>query len=235
MKKGHIIFYAVLIICVVGLIWALVKSCEDPKPDIKVTGTDSISYWQNKYKETIASQKATEQDFAKAREGMLDSLADHYNTKVKYIREALIIAQKGQEQLTPHDTVIIEYEKPQGDCPPQIRTLSQAFESPYYFSEVTINAQFPDSSTNDIQSVDTLNVLWKEVKEGNIFNRRHYLQLDIKNANPNNLIEGIEAYRKALPKPKRFGIGVQGGYGFSSGFVPKPYVGVGVSYNLIRL
>lgn len=235
MKKGHIIFYAVLIICVGLLIYFLFKTCNNPKPDIKVTGTDSTVYWKNKYGESIASQKAKEEDFAKAKEGMLDSLADHYNTKVKFIREALIIAQRGKETLTPHDTVIIEYEKPQGDCPPQIRTLRQAFESPYYLSEVTINAAFPDSSTNDIQSVDTLTVLWKEVREGNIFNRRHYLQLDIKNANPNNLITGIEAYRKALPKPKRFGIGVQGGYGFSSGLTPKPYMGVGVSYNLIRL
>lgn len=39
-----------------------------------------------------------------------------------------------------------------------------------------------------------------------------------------------------IPKdsPKKFGIGIQGGYGFSTDFKPKPYVGVGISYSILR-
>lgn len=51
-------------------------------------------------------------------------------------------------------------------------------------------------------------------------------------ANPNTRIEGLSLL-ELRPKPKRFGIGPQAGIGYNGkGFAP--YLGVGVSYNLVN-
>lgn len=49
----------------------------------------------------------------------------------------------------------------------------------------------------------------------------------------NDIINYQEKIIKIKPKPKRFGIGIQTGYGFTSDKIT-PYVGVGVSFNLVR-
>lgn len=59
------------------------------------------------------------------------------------------------------------------------------------------------------------------------------LMLDAFSHNPNTTIEGLTAIKISKAKPKKFGIGVNVGYGFD-GKVWKPVVGVGVNYNLIR-
>lgn len=43
-----------------------------------------------------------------------------------------------------------------------------------------------------------------------------------------------EDYKQAL-KPKRFGLGIQAGYGVGKSIMPTPYIGIGISYNFIRL
>ncbi|VDH16090.1 Uncharacterised protein [Algoriella xinjiangensis] len=49
----------------------------------------------------------------------------------------------------------------------------------------------------------------------------------------NTIVNYQDKIIKIKPKPKRFGIGIQTGYGFNSDKIT-PYVGVGVSFNLVR-
>jgi len=44
----------------------------------------------------------------------------------------------------------------------------------------------------------------------------------------------IESIRVDMPKPKKYGIGLQIGWGLTKELKTSPYIGVGLSYNLIR-
>ena len=44
----------------------------------------------------------------------------------------------------------------------------------------------------------------------------------------------VSSIKFDMPKPKRYGIGVQIGYGITREFKLSPYVGIGLSYNAIR-
>lgn len=57
----------------------------------------------------------------------------------------------------------------------------------------------------------------------------------VKNYNPYSSVSEISAVSlQGLPKPKKFGLGVHVGYGINSSFRVAPYIGIGVSYNVIR-
>jgi hypothetical protein len=57
----------------------------------------------------------------------------------------------------------------------------------------------------------------------------------VKNYNPYSSVSEISAISlQGFPKPKKFGVGVHLGYGINSSFKIQPYIGVGVSYNVIR-
>lgn len=59
--------------------------------------------------------------------------------------------------------------------------------------------------------------------------------IDISSPDKNLKINGVENFTKDITTPaNKFGLGVQAGYGLSSDMKVAPYIGLGVSYNLIR-
>ena len=56
----------------------------------------------------------------------------------------------------------------------------------------------------------------------------------VHNFNPHTETSDIKTYQVTVPKQKRLGIGIQGGYGLGAGGLT-PYIGVGLSYNLFYL
>lgn len=52
--------------------------------------------------------------------------------------------------------------------------------------------------------------------------------------NPYSSVKEMRAVNLSMPPPKKFGLGIQAGYGLSTDFKPQPFIGLGVSYNLIR-
>ncbi len=57
----------------------------------------------------------------------------------------------------------------------------------------------------------------------------------VKNYNPYSSVSEISAISlQGFPRPKKFGLGVQLGYGINSSFRVQPYIGIGLSYNVIR-
>lgn len=220
---------AILIILI--LIGVFAKKCDGNK--VVVTGPlDSVIYWKDKYNNEVASLKGYEAQFAYEEKKLLDSIAKVHNSKVKYIKEYLTVTEEGKTVIVTKDKPVITYvDSGKGK---EIKNVFQMFENPYYIAEATIDLTGKDSSKLALQTVDTLSVVWKEVKEGNIFHRKTFLQLDVTNKNPYNQITGLQAYRVALPKPKKFGVGIVAGYGFSDGITPRVFIGAGISYNPIR-
>lgn len=69
---------------------------------------------------------------------------------------------------------------------------------------------------------------------------KHYFN-DVFSSDPRVTIGGVRRFTLPEPTPKKFGIGLQAGYGFPivpaptfSFQPPAPYIGIGFSYNLVR-
>jgi hypothetical protein len=85
-----------------------------------------------------------------------------------------------------------------------------------------------DSKTTEL-SVEMTNEYGVTVKK-----KKGKYEAIVSNKNPYSTVKDMAAYSLSMPKPKRFGIGVSVGYGITSNLKPTPYIGVGLSYNLIR-
>lgn len=81
------------------------------------------------------------------------------------------------------------------------------------------------------EPVVTLSLKKKAVKE--LFKKDEYI-VSYVDKNPYSRTTQLVNVSLAQKAPKRFGIGVQAGYGFQQGIMPRPYVGIGLSYNFIR-
>lgn len=78
-----------------------------------------------------------------------------------------------------------------------------------------------------------LNLL-KYDKKGSLLGAKK-TYIDISSPDKNLKINGVENFTKDISSPPtKFGLGVQAGYGVSSDMKASPYIGLGVSYNLIR-
>lgn len=225
----------VLLCIIFAACFFLVKQCHTPKPDI-IAAVDSVQYWKNKFGQENASIKQREQDYYKATKGYIDSIAKLHNTNAGLIKEILSWQMKGSVVITEPGKPVIKYKRDtvQGECP-VIDYAEQHFTDPYYNALVTIPLNNDFASILTLQTFDTLRAVTKIVKEGGLFNRRQYLQVDVVNTNPYSKITGLQVYRQPLPKQKRFGIGLQAGYGFGNDLKPTIFIGAGISYNLIRL
>lgn len=71
--------------------------------------------------------------------------------------------------------------------------------------------------------------------EGKWFKRKKSF-VEVISHNPYSDVKTLRTYRVSQPKPKKYGLGIQAGYGvtLNSNSILTPYVGVGISYNLIR-
>lgn len=58
--------------------------------------------------------------------------------------------------------------------------------------------------------------------------------VDVINYNPYSSVQSLRTYQVSLPQPKKFGLGIQSGIGFGNELKPTPYIGIGLSYNLIN-
>lgn len=229
MTKENKIVIAVLVVAF-AVMFFLYK-CNRDRQAIVTTPTDSF-YWRDKYNNEVASRKGLEEQFGYKEKHLLDSIAEIHKVKPDRIKEYVTVYQEGKATIVTHDRPVITYvDSGRGK---EIKNVFQMFENPYYLVEATIDLSGLDSSFALIETVDTLSVVWKEVREGRLFNKKRFLQLDVTNKNPYNHITGLDAYRVPLPKPKKFGIGVVGGYGFANGIEPRPFIGVGLNYSIIR-
>lgn len=216
------------------------RSCNKKTSGTQVPWTDSVSYWKNEYGKEFASRKAAADQFAISRSIDLDSMASLFNGKTKLLQEVAVLKQKGSVVIkTPGAPTIVFKEKRDtvsGECL-TIDRVEQDFSSPYYKAHAIIPLN-GDSSSLKLETYDTLAYVARLVREGGLFNRKTFLQIDASNSNPDNKITGLDVYRKALPRPKKIGIGFQvgGRVTVTKTFLPavKPYFGFGATYSIIR-
>lgn len=100
---------------------------------------------------------------------------------------------------------------------------SKDFEDKWITTEIRMNK---DSSFLSLKSRDSLTIVI------GIDKKKPFAE--ITSYSPYTEVKKLRTYQVSLPPPKKFGIGIQAGYGFSEGLKPRPYVGIGVSYNFIR-
>jgi hypothetical protein len=230
------IYFAIGVSLFLWMLLAPPASCNGKV--VVVSPIDSTIHWKNKAGDSVISQKGYEEQFAVIKKKIADSIAKVYRSRINDLQELLIIssitkaeipAEPGTKETDYYPVVVND------DCPGQVRTLAQTFSNEHYRVFVRIGVESSYDSMH-LERFDTTTVLWSWEKEGNIFNRKRFLQLDISSADPDNKIN-VLPYRKPQEKAKRFGIGAQLGATLTfKNFRPalKPYIGAGISYNLIR-
>lgn len=93
-----------------------------------------------------------------------------------------------------------------------------------------IGVNFDSDSSNTTVSIQVEN----EYTVSLVKKKKKYEAI-VKNYNPYSSVSEISAVSlQGFPRPKKFGLGVHLGYGINSSFRVQPYIGVGVSYNVIR-
>lgn len=229
----------ILLAVVVTLLIFYMKGCFTPRStDREGQLQDSVFFWRDSAGRAVTSIRAKESDFNYIEKQYKDSIAGLLKTESKYLKEIISLKEKGQVVITVP-----------GDAPPavikyvdtgrtQIESVSQVFSNPWYQAIVDINLHDNLKSQLQLQTFDSLLISWKTVKTGNLFTRKSYLQLDVKNSNPYNTITQAQAYRVPPPDPKKWGIGifVGWGYGFNAsgpqwGY---PIIGLGLERTFIR-
>ncbi len=215
------------------------QGCFKPRPGIvEKPMQDSIIFWKTKLGDSIKSLRAKEADFADIHQKDLDSIARLLDTKSDLVQEIISLKSHGQVTLpaAPEKPPVIVYvDSGKGE---KIESITQVFSNPYYQVVAQIHPDNYNLSTAQVQTFDSLLLTWKYVKTGGLFNRKTYLQLDVKNANPYNEIYQAEAFRRAPVDPPKWGIGIFAGWGYGfnvvGGNYGYPIIGVGITRTFIR-
>jgi len=127
-----------------------------------------------------------------------------FKTQIKYVYDTLY--QDGDTILVPLQKYAVHHND---------RWMSVNFDSDSSNTEISIK----------VENEYTVSLVKKKKKYEAI----------VKNYNPYSSVSEISAVSlQGFPKPKKFGLGVHLGYGINSSFRIAPYIGVGVSYNVIR-
>ena len=104
-----------------------------------------------------------------------------------------------------------------------------------YKEYVTYSFEYKDRwvSFNAAVDMDNSKFTLESKNEYSIFvnNKKGYVE--VQSLNPYSKVEDIKMYSNKI-KRKRFGLGVHVGYGMTSDLQLRPYLGLGISYNLIN-
>jgi len=93
-----------------------------------------------------------------------------------------------------------------------------------------VNVNFDSDSSNT-----TINIQVENEYTVSLVKKKKKYEAIVKNYNPYSSVSEISAVSlQGFPRPKKFGLGVHLGYGINSSFRVQPYIGIGVSYNVIR-
>jgi hypothetical protein len=232
----------IVVLAVLALIAYLLNlaGCFKKQPPVIPTGVIDTLHSVNKAGDSVLSLKGNERDFGVIEKRIIDSIAGVYSTTVKNLHELIVAQTRTISGLRSAGPTVITYKpdtlgKPKtgNDCPPELLAVSKVFSNNYRRSKVYIDLANEEYSYDSTTSYDTITALWKRVNEGNLFNRRHYIQLDISTANPETKVTGLMAYRIPDKKPKKFGVGPSAGAALIRGKF-QPYIGVSFNWNLIR-
>ncbi len=191
---------------------------------------DSVRHYKDKYGRSVSSIGVLEVQNAKQ---VLDLKSD--KEIVKYLQSE-IKKYKGQKpevitvvkETVKFDTIIetdstIIYIDSAGNK--EVEYLVD-FNGPWVFLSGKVNSKTSDISIELDNKYSVAFIKNRRTKKMEVF---------VTNENPYCEISEMLAYKVTMPKPKKFGLGVMAGYGINvTNAQPAPFIGVGISYNLIR-
>jgi len=178
---------------------------------------DTITYYKNEIGQEIAHRK-TIQGGKESLQILLTKQIDSTRQLKRMVSGFKKVDAAGNiTQLVKVDSVFIPYYS-------DTRFRSQ---SKNYFVEGFATDQ--GLKINTLEIPNTLSFVIGKTK--GFFNSEYRIEA----VNSNELIKtiGLDSYT-FKERPKRLGIGLQVGYGLGANFSLAPYIGIGVSYNLIR-
>lgn len=200
---------------------------------------DSLTYYRNKDSNNVATisilQFEAEKDFLalQTKDGSMQDLqriVEEYKGKLtegSSVTSALVetVNQlKQATQIVKHDTVIVSKENGYVE-----NWIYPTYRDTIVDEWIEYYAQMDkDSSTLNLKVNNKFSiVIGKDKKKGSF--------ADITTLNPYSKVKEFRTYQvtKPVEKPKRFGFGASGGATYYDGKV-RPYIGLGLNYNLIR-
>lgn len=226
MKNKNIFGWFILIFIIIITVLC-VKACDNSirKENLKLIESlnDSISYYRDKNGVLHSKITAIEVDNIEKFKNLniknkeikeLQELIKKY----KNVQSATIFKTKTEiKEIFKTDTVVIN------------DTLLPVYKSDFMLYGGTDKLQVyghirmeKDSTALELHMIDRFKIITHKEKDRII--------LDISNENPYSVTESQRAVIK-IPKQKRFGLGVNAGYGISKNGL-SPYIGLGVNYNL---
>jgi hypothetical protein len=122
------------------------------------------------------------------------------------------------------------------DCDSTTADTTKAIKLPFGFSERNKWYQFDGAFDNDGVLNFALTVpLAVDVVTGYDKTAKEYKAI-VKTDNPYVQFNGVRSLKLDLQKPKKYGIGVQVGYGIplNNPLELRPYIGLGIQYSIIR-
>lgn len=236
--KDWLLITAVVII--IGLLF-YIKGCGG-NTVVSQDKVDSLA-WINKLGDSVKSVLGTKEALASENIELRDSIAKIYGYNKDRIDFLLATNLSLQHQIEDQEPAVI-VEPP--DLPVNFDnniTLTKAIVDSikksvvlrHVFRDKFDTADVTMGRTNDIKlkvsSGITIASGW--VKQKGWFKPDLY-RVDLSFTNPAFKADGLKSFVAPPPRPKRFGIGIQIGYGWQTGLNPAPYIGAGISYNIIR-
>lgn len=205
--------------CAILLLGIQYKQQQNDKQQLISSLNDSLSYYKDKYNvlhsktnsnKTCISQTELNSKNAKIQE--LQKLLEKYKSPQPTRKTEI-------KEIIKTDTIVVN------------DTSLPVYRSDFMLYGGTNKLQVygsikmqKDSTALELHTIDRFNVVTHKEKNN--------LILYISNENPYSVIEYQKKVVK-LPKQKKFGLGVNAGYGLSKNGL-SPYIGLGVNYNIIE-
>jgi len=151
----------------------------------------------------------------------LQSKVSYYKDKAESVTNFNVVGNVSGSSLNKIDTIYVDTI--------QVKTV---YSSQFFDPWIRLNTKtMIDSTLFDLSYNDTYTVTQLNDKDG--------IYVEIINQSPYVKVDNIRTFRIKTPiyEPKRWGIGVQIGYGINhidNKFQTSPYIGIGVSYNLFN-
>jgi hypothetical protein len=90
-----------------------------------------------------------------------------------------------------------------------------------------------DSIFRNIKTINELEIITGYQKNRWIFFNSPDLEVKVKNLNPNTVTQELRSFN-VKNETNRFSLGASGGVMWIPGLNPKPYIGIGINYDIIR-
>jgi hypothetical protein len=232
-----------MILITLALIFFSVSTCKSSREIEQSTGIntalkDSMKTWKDKEGKFVAHISLLEgynsKDFialasADKKIQELQKLVSKYESQIKKGGNVTIINTDSKIQVTVPSKVT--------ETPIKIGdTIYASYESNFNLKNWVVGniKASKDSTTIGLQFKEQLDVVIGTEKTGFLGLGKPKAFAEVKLHNPYNEITSFKAYSTRPLPAKKFGIGPTLSYGVGSGFTPEVFIGIGISWNIIK-